>query len=76
MVRVSAKIPREPLEDRLVELEQVTPHILIGMPQVLLNNYERLKLHKLNTVVVDEVGYLIETVPNLSDEFKREKVRI
>ncbi|KAF9651830.1 hypothetical protein BDM02DRAFT_3109910, partial [Thelephora ganbajun] len=28
-----------------------------------------------NTVVVDEVDYLIETVPNLSDKFKREKMR-
>ena len=75
VVQVLAKIPGEPLEDRLVELERVTPHILIGTPQVLLNNYDRLKLHKLNTVVVDEVDYLIETVPNLSDTFKREKIR-
>jgi len=58
-----------------MELERVTPHILIGTPQVLLNNYDRLKLHKLNSVVVDEVDYLIETVPNLSDKFKREKIR-
>jgi hypothetical protein len=75
VVQVLAKIPGEPLEDRLAELERVTPHILIGTPQVLLNNYDRLKLHKLNTVVVDEVDYLIETVPNLSDKFKREKMR-
>ena len=75
MVQVLAKIPEEPLEERLAALERVTPHILIGTPQVLLNNYDRLKLHKLNTVVVDEVDYLIETVPNLSDKFKREKIR-
>ena len=75
VVQVLAKIPGEPLEDRLAELERVAPHILIGTPQVLLNNYEILKLHKLNTVVVDEVDYLIETVPNLSDKFKREKMR-
>ena len=75
VVQVLAKIPGEPLEDRLAVLERVTPHILIGTPQVLLNNFDRLKLHKLNTVVVDEVDYLIETVPNLSDKFKREKVR-
>jgi len=31
------------------------------------------ELHKCNTVVVDEVDYLIETAPNPSDEFKREK---
>ena len=75
VVQVLAKIPGELLEDRLVELERVTPHILIGTPQVLLDNYDRLKLHKLNTVVVDEVDYLIETVPNLSDQFKRQKMR-
>jgi len=75
VVQVLAKIPGEPLEDRLAALERVAPHILIGTPQVLLNNYDRLKLHKLNTVVVDEVDYLIETVPNLSDKFKREKMR-
>lgn len=75
VVQVLAKIPGEPLEDRLAELEHVTPHIIIGTPQVLLNNYDRLRLHKLNTVVVDEVDYLIETVPNLSDKFKREKMR-
>ena len=75
VVQVLAKIPGEPLEDRLMDLERVTPHILIGTPQVLLDNYDRLKLHKLNAVVVDEVDYLIETVPNLSDEFKREKMK-
>lgn len=75
VVQVLAKVPGEPLEDRLVELERVTPHILIGTPQVLLNNYDRLKLHKLKSVVVDEVDYLIETVPNLLDKFKREKIK-
>ena len=75
VVQVLAKVPGEPLEDRLAELERVTPHILIGTPQVLLNNYDRLKLHKLKSVVVDEVDYLIETVPNLLDKFKREKIR-
>ena len=75
VVQVLAKVPGEPLEDRLAELERITPHILIGTPQVLLNNYDGLKLHKLNTVVVDEVDYLIETVPNLQDQFKREKMK-
>jgi len=75
VVQVLAKVPGEPLEDRLAGLERITPHILIGTPQVLLNNYDGLKLHKLNTVVVDEVDYLIETVPNLRDQFKREKIK-
>ncbi|KAF9642026.1 hypothetical protein BDM02DRAFT_3250992, partial [Thelephora ganbajun] len=74
-IQVLAKIPGEPLEDQLIELERVTPHILIGTPQVLLSNYDRLKLHRLNTVVVDEVDYLIEMVPNLPDKFKCEKMR-
>jgi len=30
---------------------------------------------KLNAVVVDEADYLTETAPNLSDKFKREKMR-
>lgn len=75
VVQVLAKIPGDPLEQRLVELECVTPHILVGTPQVLLDNYDKLRLHKLNTVVVDEVDYLIETVPHLSDKFKSEKIR-
>ncbi|KAF9646100.1 hypothetical protein BDM02DRAFT_3262483 [Thelephora ganbajun] len=75
VVQVLAKIPGEPLEDRLIQLERVTPHILIGTPQVLLSNYDRLKLHRLNTVMVDEVDYLIETIPNLPDKFKRKKMR-
>ena len=75
IVQVLAKIPREPLQERLAELERITPHILIGTPNILLKNYDKLKLHKLNTVVVDEVDYLIETVPNLRDNFKREKIR-
>ncbi|KAF9787222.1 P-loop containing nucleoside triphosphate hydrolase protein [Thelephora terrestris] len=75
VVQVLAKIPGEPLEERLAALERVTPHILIGTPQVLLKNYDSLKLHKLNTLIVDEVDYLIETVPNLLDKFKREKIR-
>ena len=75
IVQVLAKIPGEPLEERLTELGRVTPHILIGTPQVLLDNYDKLKLHKLNTVVVDEVDYLIETVPRLPDAVKREKIR-
>ena len=52
----------------MTELERVTLHILIRTPQVLLNNYDRLKLHKLESVVVDEVDCLIERVPNLSDK--------
>lgn len=75
VVQVLAKMPGKPLGDQLAELERVTPHILIGTPQVLLEEYDKLKLHKLNTVVVDEVDYLIETVPNLSDEFKRKKIQ-
>jgi hypothetical protein len=63
------------LETQLDGLKSVTPHILIGTPQVLLENYNHLKLHKLDCVVVDEVDYLIETVPNSPDKYKMEKLK-
>lgn len=48
-------------------LKEVKPHILIGTPQALLDVYRTvpglLQLQKLSSVVVDEVDYLIPTVP-------------
>ena len=75
VVRVLAKISEEPLGDRLTDLERFVPHIPTGTPQVLQSFLIVQKLHKLNTVLVDGADYLIETVPNLSDKFKREKMR-
>jgi hypothetical protein len=65
VAQVLAKIPGEPLEDRLAEPERATP----CMP---LNHHSRSKLHKLNAVVMD---YLIETVSHLSDKLKRDRAR-
>ncbi|KAG5735953.1 ATP-dependent rRNA helicase RRP3 [Termitomyces sp. T112] len=56
------------LSDGLRLLRQTPPHILIGTPQAIMDVYneapEALQLDHLSSVVVDEVDYLIETVPN------------
>ncbi|RDB28623.1 putative ATP-dependent RNA helicase DDX28 [Hypsizygus marmoreus] len=56
------------LTEGLRSLRQTPPHILIGTPQAIMDLYkedpEALQLHHLSSVVVDEVDYLIETVPN------------
>lgn len=75
IVQVLVRSSKTPLEDQLKTLKSVTPQILIGTPQVLLEQYDQLKLHKLNTVVVDEVDYLVETVPNLVDKYRMGKLR-
>jgi hypothetical protein len=55
------------LTSRLSTLRQVPPHILIGTPQALMDvareDPDALQLSSLSSVVVDEVDYLIETVP-------------
>ncbi|KAG6862409.1 hypothetical protein C0995_011849 [Termitomyces sp. Mi166 len=55
------------LTDGLRLLRQTPPHILIGTPQAIMDVYnqdsEALQLGHLSSVVVDEVDYLIETVP-------------
>ena len=56
-----------PIEKQLMRLEATPPHILICTPKMLLDAYKRkssaLKLSTLSTIAVDEVDYLIETVP-------------
>lgn len=51
----------------LSTLRQVTPHILIGTPNAIMDVYrespDALQLPYLSTVAVDEVDYLIETAP-------------
>ncbi|TFK36819.1 P-loop containing nucleoside triphosphate hydrolase protein [Crucibulum laeve] len=53
-----------------LKLEKTVPHILIGTPQALMDVYKQdpnaLQLSHLSSVVVDEVDYLIETVPKKS----------
>lgn len=55
------------LTNGIRDLHQHPPHILIGTPQAILDIYKEdpqaLQLSHLSSVVVDEVDYLIETVP-------------
>ncbi|KAG6911520.1 hypothetical protein DXG01_011822 [Tephrocybe rancida] len=56
------------ITDGLRMLRQTPPHILIGTPQAIMDVYktdpDALQLDYLSSVAVDEVDYLIETVPN------------
>lgn len=51
----------------IASLREVAPHILIGTPQAIMDVFDQdpdaLQLSGLSSVVVDEVDYLIETVP-------------
>ena len=51
----------------LDSLHEISPHILIGTPQALIDVWSKdqqaLQLSRLSTVVVDEVDYLVETLP-------------
>lgn len=54
------------------KLHETKPHILISTPQAILDLYKTdpdlVPLEYLSTVVVDEVDYLIETVPRKNPE--------
>ncbi|KAF9474090.1 P-loop containing nucleoside triphosphate hydrolase protein [Pholiota conissans] len=58
---------RPPMEEVLAALRDTPPHILICTPQAVVEIYEAdkdgkaLRLEMLNTVVVDEVDYLVQT---------------
>ena len=56
-----------PIKRQLKRLEEKPPHILICTPKALLDAYKEnrngLQLSTLSTIAVDEVDYLIETVP-------------
>ncbi|KAG6878655.1 hypothetical protein C0993_001178 [Termitomyces sp. T159_Od127] len=68
IAQVLVRDGRSHLTDGLRLLRQTPPHILIGTPQAIMDVYkedpEALQLDHLSSVVVDEVDYLIETVPN------------
>ena len=55
------------LTEGLRSIRHTPPHILIGTPQAVMDVYkedpEALQIPHLSSVVVDEVDYLIETVP-------------
>jgi hypothetical protein len=67
------------LASRISKLREDPPHILIGTPQALLEvfNEDRgaLRLESLSTVVVDEVDYLIESVPRKPSQKMMKKAR-
>lgn len=54
------------------KLHQTKPHILVSTPQAMLDLYKQdpdlVPLQYLSTVVVDEVDYLVETVPKKDPE--------
>ena len=66
------------LEERVKAIQQDPPHILIGTPQavydVVQSDQAALPLERLSTVVVDEVDYLIESVPVISDKYALMKI--
>ncbi|KAI0375300.1 P-loop containing nucleoside triphosphate hydrolase protein [Pilatotrama ljubarskyi] len=66
------------LEDLLAPVQHTPPHILIGTPQAFLDvvntDPKALPFDKLSTIVVDEVDYLIETVPTLRDKYAMKKI--
>lgn len=66
------------LEEQLTAIRHSSPHILIGTPQALLDvvqeDPDALPLSKLSTVVVDEVDYLVKTVPILKDKIAMQKI--
>jgi superfamily II DNA/RNA helicase len=68
-----------PLSSRISMLRENPPHILIGTPKALLEvlNTDRdaLQLESLSTVVVDEVDYLIESVPRKDSKKMMDKAR-
>lgn len=73
--RIVQRLIREGQEHVTVgmkKLYETKPHILISTPQAVLDLYKEdpdlVPLEYLSTVVVDEVDYLIETVPKKSPE--------
>jgi hypothetical protein len=70
---------KTPLASQLSSLRADPPHILIGTPQALIDaveaDREALQLESLSTVVVDEVDYLVESVPRKSSPKMMERAR-
>jgi hypothetical protein len=67
------------LSSRISRLNAEPPHILIGTPQVLLDvwNQDRhaLQFTSLTAVVVDEVDYLIDSVPRKPSKVMMERAK-
>ncbi|KAI0361300.1 P-loop containing nucleoside triphosphate hydrolase protein [Trametes cingulata] len=78
LAQVLVRDSSAPLEDLLAPIQHTPPHILIGTPQAFLDvvntDPKALPFDKLSTIVVDEVDYLIETVPVLADKYAMKKI--
>jgi hypothetical protein len=65
-------------EEHISRLREDPPHMLIGTPQAILEIMEKdksaLQPQYINTVVVDEVDYLIPSIPRGMSAFKRQKM--
>ncbi|KAI0331976.1 hypothetical protein GY45DRAFT_1321530 [Cubamyces sp. BRFM 1775] len=72
LAQVFIRDSTRPMEQQLARIQQTPPHILIGTPNALLDVVQKdpkaLPFDRLSTIVVDEVDYLIETVPMLADK--------
>jgi hypothetical protein len=68
----------EPLEEQAKRLKEDPPHVLIGTPQaiweMMSSDKEALQLKHIDTVVVDEVDYLLPSVPRGMSRYQREKL--
>ncbi|OCH94786.1 hypothetical protein OBBRIDRAFT_79711 [Obba rivulosa] len=77
LVQVLARNSAFPLEQQVSELHSRRPEIVITTPQALHDILEHddtaLNLQKIATVVVDEVDYLIETLPTSGDKYTKAK---
>ncbi|KAI8980715.1 P-loop containing nucleoside triphosphate hydrolase protein [Trametes punicea] len=78
LAQVFVRDSSKTLEEQLAPIQRTPPHILIGTPQALMDVVEKdpkaLPFDRLSTIVVDEVDYLIETVPILPDKYLMAKL--
>ncbi|OSC99493.1 P-loop containing nucleoside triphosphate hydrolase protein [Trametes coccinea BRFM310] len=78
LAQVFVRDSSQSLEEQLEPIQRTPPHILIGTPQALLDVVQKdphaLPFDRLSTIVVDEVDYLIETVPVLADKYLMAKM--
>ncbi|KAI0652146.1 P-loop containing nucleoside triphosphate hydrolase protein [Trametes meyenii] len=78
LAQVFVRDSSTPLESQLEPIQHTPPHILIGTPQALWDvmqaDPKALPFDRLATVLVDEVDYLIETVPTMADKYAVAKI--
>ncbi|KAI0673432.1 P-loop containing nucleoside triphosphate hydrolase protein [Trametes maxima] len=73
LAQVFVRDSSKSLKAQLDPIQRTPPHILIGTPQALWDvvqaDPKALPFDRLATVLVDEVDYLIETVPTMADKY-------